>query len=221
MSRGFFVTGTDTEIGKTWAAVALMSALRRSGQRVTAMKPVAAGTEQPADAELLAAACTSAPPAHWLNPYALATPASPHIASELEGVSLDFQLIRRRFEQLTDLGDSVVVEGGGGWLAPLAEQWLVSDLAVALELPVILVVGLRLGCLSHALLTARQIAADGVHLAGWIGNTLPPAMAHLEANMEFLRQHLPAPCLGILPILAAPEDGAQYLDVTAVNTARR
>lgn len=218
MTRGWFITGTDTEIGKTWVAVALIRALAHAGVRASAMKPVAAGLEPPTDADLLARACPEPPPGELLNPYGLEAAVSPHIAAREQGVTIDLEAIAAAFDRLA-AGGPVVVEGVGGWLAPLTPDRTVSDLARRLDLPVILVVGLRLGCLSHALLSARQIQADGARLAGWVGNTLTPEMSRLEDNVQTLRARLPAPCLGILPALKAPSRGAPHLDVEALLRA--
>lgn len=221
MSQGLFITGTDTEIGKTWAAVALIHALVESGARVTAMKPVAAGIDEPSDAALLAEACSEPPQPALLNLYSLPQPVSPHLAARSAGVVINPQRIAEACQQAGAHHDWLVVEGVGGWLVPLGEDLLVSDLARSLGFPVVLVVGLRLGCLNHALLSARQIERDGLPMAGWIGNTMDPDMLRLDDNVTTLRQQLAAPCLGILPRLTHPREGAGKLDIGLLRPGDR
>lgn len=203
---GFFVTGTDTEIGKTFATCTLLRQLGGSGLRVAGMKPVASGCVRNAAGELdnedvlaHAAASTVSAPRTLTNPYAFLPPISPHLAAAQAGVNIDLALLRERYQQLAALADIVLVEGAGGWLAPLDEQHSMADLARALELPVILVVGVRLGCLNHALLTVRAIEASGLRLAGWLANCVDPAMRALEDNLAYLDAHIGAPCLGVIP----------------------
>lgn len=215
-----FIAGTDTGIGKTHAACALIHALRAQGLRVCGMKPVASGCRDTPDGlrnddALALLAAGSAPLAYEaVNPLALREPLSPHLAARLEGVRIDPAPLRAAFERLRASHDRVVVEGVGGWMVPLAPGLLASALPRQWELPVVLVVGLRLGCLNHALLSARAILADGCTLAGWIGNRIDPAMAAVEDNLQTLRQLLPAPCLGVLPFGLAPEAAAARLDLT-------
>lgn len=203
---GYFITGTDTEVGKTVATCALLRALARSGQRVVGMKPVASGCVRNAQGELdnedvLAhAAASNVQAARALtNPYAFEPPISPHLAAAEAGVRLDIDLLATRYQALAATADIVLVEGAGGWLAPLDEQHSMADLAGRLGLPVILVVGMRLGCLNHALLTARAIMASGLPLAGWVANCVDPAMRAREANLAYLDSHIPAPRLGVIP----------------------
>ncbi len=204
MGTGVFITGTDTEIGKTHVSVALLHALRAAGLRAVGMKPVASGcTATPQglrndDALALQAASSGAPAYALVNPLAFAAAISPHLAAAAEGCSITLDAVRQAHAQLCVQADCCVVEGVGGWLAPLSDTLVAGDLARALDLPVILVVGLRLGCLNHALLSARAIVADGCRLLGWIGNTLDAAMPALEGNIATLRARLPAPCLGIV-----------------------
>ncbi len=215
--RGFFVTGTDTGVGKTRVAGALIRALRAQGLRVAAMKPVSAGSapgELNEDVTALMEAADVAADLHDVNPYAFAEPIAPHIAAERAGVRIELGVIAAAYARLAAAADVVVVEGAGGWRVPLNEAQDMADLAQALGLPVVLVVGLRLGCLSHALLTAESIAARKLPWAGWVGNHIDPAMACQKANLDALRARLPGPCLGVSPFLLDPVstvDGPQWL----------
>jgi len=205
VTAAVFIAGTDTGIGKTHAACTLLHALRAAGYSACGMKPVASGCfETPEglrndDALALQAASSTMPPYALINPIALRDPLSPHLAAAHAGVEIALAPLRAAFDQLSGTHQKVVVEGVGGWLVPLAPGLLAADIAKQWRLPVILVVGLRLGCLSHALLTARTIEADGCRLLGWIGNGIDPAMDALDENLATLRELLPAPCLGVLP----------------------
>jgi len=201
---GLFVTGTDTGVGKTHVAVALIRGLVRDGKRVAAMKPVAAGAvREPEglrndDALQLAAAANVAAPYERVNPYCLAEPVSPHIAAEAAGIEIDPAVIRREFDQLAALADCIVVEGAGGWLAPIGGARTMEAVALALDLPIVLVVGLRLGCLNHALLTARAVRASGLELAHWVANTIEPQFERAAENVARLSAVL-GPPLAIVP----------------------
>jgi dethiobiotin synthetase len=223
MSTALFITGTDTGIGKTHAACAVIHALRATGRSVCGMKPVASGCIDTAhglrneDAlALLAASSTPVPAYESINPIALREPLSPHLAAAHESVTIELSPLRAAFDGLRERYDAVVVEGVGGWRVPLASGLLASAIASEWALPVVLVVGLRLGCLSHALLTAEAIAADGCRLVGWIGNRIDPQMAAVEENIDTLRKLLPTPCLGILPHGVAPEQASYQLDREAM-----
>jgi dethiobiotin synthetase len=204
MSRAFFVTGTDTEIGKTFATCALLHAARARGLTALGMKPVAAGAQLVGgqwineDAEALRAA-GSFDPAGALNPYCLNTPVAPHIAAAEEGVELAPAPILAALAVLRAQAEVVFVEGVGGFRVPFGPAYDSADLARDLALPVILVVGMRLGCINHALLTAEAVAARGLPLAGWIANQVAPAMLRFEENVDTLRARLAAPLLGALP----------------------
>jgi dethiobiotin synthetase len=217
-SRSVFIAGTDTGIGKTHAACALLHALRAAGHDACGMKPVASGcVETPQglrndDALALQAASSTLLPYELVNPIALRDPLSPHLAAAHDGVEISLAPLRRAFEQLTDGHQRVVVEGVGGWLVPLAPGLFAADIAKQWQLPVILVVGLRLGCLNHALLSARAIEADGCRLLGWIGNCIDPAMAAPEENLLTLCELLPARCLGVLSHGVAPMQAASRLE---------
>jgi len=201
-AKGWFVTGTDTGVGKSRASAALLHALRARHPRCVGMKPVAAGAEPDASGQLqnddtlaLRAASNVAVPPELDNPVLLADPMSPHIAAARAGRTIAIEPIVAAYRALAEHADAVVVEGAGGFLVPLTPRLTGGDLAAALGLPVILVVGLRLGCLNHALLTRDAIAARGLRLAGWIASRLDPAMPEQEANLDYLRAQLPAPLL--------------------------
>lgn len=209
MKRAWFVTGTDTEIGKTFVASALLYAARAGGRSAVGMKPVAAGTEADGsneDVEQLRAASSLDLPRELVNPYLLRSPIAPHIAAAEEGVDIDFARIHDAYAQLAAAAEVVIVEGVGGFRVPLGPDRDSADLALRLGLPLILVVGMRLGCISHALLTAEAIAARGLVLAGWVANCVAPAMARRDENIATLRRLLPAPLLGVVP--HAPAGGA-------------
>ncbi|MHA6205030.1 dethiobiotin synthase [Dyella soli] len=218
----FFIAGTDTGVGKTHATCALLHALRATGLNACGMKPVASGCVETAeglrndDALALQAASSAPMPYEWINPLALRDPLSPHLAAAHEGVEIRLAPLSEAFGRLIDIHDAVLVEGVGGWLVPLSRGLMASDIARQWQLPVILVVGMRLGCLNHALLSARAIATDGCRLVGWIGNRIDPAMAAVDENLATLRQLLPAPCLGVLPYGTPPQLAAAQLDLSAI-----
>ena len=204
--HGYFVTGTDTGVGKTTFAVALIHALQQQGLRVAAMKPVAAGGAM-IDGQLwnedvlaLRNAANVKADLHNVNPYTFASPIAPHIAAAQSGITIDLDKIVSAFAALSARADAVVVEGAGGFRVPLDVQLDTADLARALDLPIILVVGMRLGCLNHALLTAEAITHRGLKWAGWVANILDPDMPALEENIVALETRLPAPCLGRLGV---------------------
>lgn len=214
--RGFFITGTDTGVGKTLVAVALTRALVEAGKRVAVMKPVAAGTVKTADGEfnddaleLLAASNVKAP-YEDVNPYLLRTPASPHLAARTDGVAIRHDRILAAFARLRAASDLVLVEGAGGWLAPISAVETMADVAKRLDLPVILVVGLRLGCLNHALLTRESLRAHGIRFAGWVANEMPTEMALAGANIETLATRFGAGPLAVVPAGAAGADPRSF-----------
>lgn len=210
MTGGLFVTGTDTGVGKTRVAAALVRSLVKEGLRVGVMKPVAAGSETPApelqhaDALALIAASNIELPYAWVNPYCLESAIAPHIAAREQGVRIDISLIAQCYTRIAALSDHVVVEGAGGWQVPINEHQTLANVATALGLPVLLVVGLRLGCLNHALLTRDAIEAHGAPFAGWIASTIDPAMARIPENLTTLESLLEQPPLAVLPYL--PEE---------------
>jgi dethiobiotin synthetase len=203
MNRAYFLTGTDTGVGKTLAACALLHAAAAQGMRTLGMKPVAAGGSEDVDA--LVAASSVAAPRDCVNPYLLREPLAPHIAARRDGVVIDIAHIARCFGELRGLADFIVVEGVGGFRVPLDDSRDSADLAVSLGLPVILVVGLRLGCINHTLLTAEAVRARGLSLVGWIANQVDATMACVQENIAALRARLDAPLLGSVPHLAAPD----------------
>ncbi|MDQ0591083.1 dethiobiotin synthase [Variovorax paradoxus] len=223
--RRWFVTGTDTGVGKTLASSAMLSLLAASGLRAVGMKPVAAGLDEidgawrNDDVEQLRAAGNVDAPLAMRCPYLLRAPMSPHLAAREEGVRIELAPLLSAFAALSQRADAVVVEGVGGFCVPFGDELDSADLAVALGLPVILVVGLRLGCLNHALLTAEAIRARGLVLAGWIASAVEPGMLAPEANLQTLRGRLGAPLLGVVPHLAEPcaASVAQHLDLRALR----
>lgn len=214
MSGGYFITGTDTGVGKTVVGLGLMRALKERGRRVAAIKPVASGCRERDgvlcndDALRLQAEGSVGLPYSTVNPYAFASPIAPHLAAAEAGVWISIARIVEEFRGVAAQVETVIVEGVGGWRVPLDERETVADLAAALGLPVILVVAVRLGCLNHALLTVEGIHHSGVALAGWVANRLEPACTRAEANIDTLRRRIPAPLLGILPRLARPDPAA-------------
>ncbi len=207
---GFFVTGTDTDCGKTLVACGVVAALRGYGLRVGVMKPVAAGAAPgPAglrnrDALDLLAVSGLDLPYDDVNPCVYAPPIAPHIAAAQAMQPISFAPLGAAFARIAAASDAVVVEGAGGWRVPLGPDGDMADLASALGLPVLLVVGLRLGCLNHALLAAEAIGRSGCDLVGWVASVVDPAMAALDENLATLRERLAAPCWGVVPHLEAP-----------------
>lgn len=226
MTRGVFIAGTDTGVGKTRVAAALLRAWAQRGLRVAGMKPVAAGAVprgivwRSEDAETLVAAANVEAPWAWVNPYCFAAPIAPHIAAARAGVSIDLAVIRDAYCRLGERAERIVVEGAGGLLVPLGGHADMATIAQELGLPVILVVGMRLGCLNHALLTTQAIAARGLALAGWVANSIDPGMEERPANLAWLQRYIPAPCLGCLPYAVADtgQDLAADLDWPALET---
>jgi dethiobiotin synthetase len=211
---GVYVTGTDTGVGKTLASVALVHRLRTDGLRAVGMKPVASGCERTAagwrndDALRLRAASDPRPEYNALNPYALPLATAPQLAAAAAGERVEIARLIDAYRSLAAQADAVVVEGAGGWATPFDRGVEQADLVRALRLPVILVVGLRLGCLSHARLTARAIADDGLTLAGWVANAIDPQFADADAYLGLLGDALAAPCLGVLPFSATQDAAA-------------
>ncbi|MBB4657042.1 dethiobiotin synthetase [Xanthomonas sp. F14] len=212
-----YVTGTDTGIGKTMASTALLHALRRQGHTAVGMKPVASGCEHTPqgwrneDALALQAASAPQPDYATLNPYALPAPLAPELAAADVGVTLSLEPIALAFAQLRAQAEVVVVEGVGGWAAPLSADLDQADLVRALKLPVVLVVGIRLGCINHARLSAAAIAADGLDCIGWIANEVDPQMERIEENIGMLRQRLAMPCWGRIGWRPGADAAAQSL----------
>ncbi len=209
--KGLFITGTDTGVGKTGVAAALVRALVAQGHRVVVMKPVASGSQRTPeglrneDALTLMAAANVTAPYDRVNPYCFEPAISPHIAAEDADITVDLAHIRHNFDSLAASADLVVVEGAGGWLAPLGPHISISDLATTLNLPVVLVVGIRLGCINHACLTKLAIEESHATFAGWIANTIDPAMPRQKENLETLTRQLGAPPLALVPSLKPGE----------------
>lgn len=221
-----YITGTDTGAGKTHVAVALLHALRTAGLPAVGMKPLASGCEataagwRNADALALQQASDPRPPYAQVNPYALRTPTAPEIAAALDGVEVELAPLVAGFSALASGGASVVVEGVGGWLAPLSARLMQLDLVRALELPVVLVVGLQLGCINHSLLSLRALRADGVPLLGWIGSRVDAAFEYSGETEAILRQRIDAPCMGILTNDPDPGRTSATLDLAPLFQAR-
>ncbi|WP_338768554.1 dethiobiotin synthase [Massilia sp. METH4] len=219
-----FVTGTDTEIGKTLISSALLHALVQQGVKACGMKPVAAGAVlreghlHNDDCDQLEAAGNVHLPQSITTPFLLKEPAAPHIAAALEGVAIDPVPILASYLEIAAASDATVVEGVGGFRVPLTDNYDTADLAQQLALPVVLVVGMRLGCINHALLTVEAIAARGLKLVGWVANAVEPEMAFADENIEALADRIPAPLLGRVPRLAEPSAAAAagYLDFTSL-----
>ena len=200
MGAGVFVTGTDTGVGKTVVAVALLQALAARGVRAVGMKPVSAGSEpgsgRNADVVALQAASSVAAADALVNPFAFDAPIAPHIAARQEGRAIDLATLVGAYAALAQAAQAVVVEGAGGALVPLDREHDMLDIARACALPVLLVVGVRLGCLNHALLSAQAVRLRGLTLAGWVATRIDPAMSAAQASVDDLAARLPAPCLG-------------------------
>ncbi|BDY05614.1 dethiobiotin synthase [Ferrimonas sp. YFM] len=224
MTDTFFVAGTDTDIGKTLAAKALLQALNALDKRTAGYKPVAAGCHSTAeglrndDALTLQQASSLRLEYRDVNPYALTQPLSPHLAAPMDRVEIDSEVLTQGLAQLQAQADAIVVEGAGGWLVPLSDTENLNQWVMAQQLPVILVVGIRLGCLNHALLSKRVIEADGLKLVGWIANHVDPSAACQQENLDYLSRHLGAPLLGRIPYLEDTSgDIGHYLDLSPLT----
>ncbi|MEO5343454.1 MAG: dethiobiotin synthase [Gammaproteobacteria bacterium SHHR-1] len=210
MTEGYFVTGTDTDVGKTELTLGLMAALQARGKQVLGMKPVAAGCDWQqgrlvnADALRIQRQCSRPLVYEMINPIALEPAIAPHLAAAEAGVEISFDAILRPYQALRQQTDWLIVEGAGGWRVPLGRDGDMGDLAQRLGLPVILVVGMRLGCLNHALLSLAAIQAQGCPLAGWVANGIDPRMQRLEQNLASLEALIPAPCLGRIAYMQPP-----------------
>ena len=204
MTKAYFITGTDTDIGKTYIATALIEYFVSLGSKTIAMKPISAGCEvingqlKNEDALQLLAASNIEVAYNLVNPYAYAPAIAPHIAANLAGETISIANIQAAFAQLTVLADVVIVEGAGGFLVPINDSETIADLSLALNIPVILVVGMRLGCINHALLTVQSIENKGLKIAGWIANEIDSAMPYLQENIASLVRRINAPYLGFV-----------------------
>lgn len=220
MSPAFFVTGTDTEVGKTFVSVRLLHALRAAGRRVLAMKPVAAGAEQTPDGlrnddvEQLRAAASFPVVRDLMNPYIFEPPISPHLAAREAGVAIELNTLDRHLALLQEQADLVLVEGAGGWLAPLSDELTMADLAEHQHLPVVLVVGLRLGCINHALLTVEAIRSRGLPFVGWVANCVDANMNRRDDNIATLSARIGQAPLAVVPHGAPAEQVKFHLPHT-------
>lgn len=209
-----FVIGTDTGVGKTLVSCALIHALRTRGVDAVGMKPVASGawrdeggTLRNDDADALAAASAPGHPRSLTSPYLFGPPLAPHIAARIEGRTIDRAVISDAFRLLSDRAGHVVVEGVGGFVVPLSHDFTTADLATHFNVPLVMVVGLRLGCINHALLTAEAVRSRGLRMAGWVANCLADGMLEQEASIDALKDRLDAPFLGVVPRMIMPEPG--------------
>ncbi|WP_105902342.1 dethiobiotin synthase [Vibrio gangliei] len=226
MNRSFFITGTDTEIGKTFVSQRLMKALVEKGFRVSGFKPIAAGCER-LQSELqqnvwvnddaLALQQASNVPMRYVdvNPYSLRQPSSPHIAAQCDDITIDFARLNQALTTHKSLAEMTLIEGAGGWRVPLANQTYLSDWVQQQQIPVVLVVGIRLGCLNHAILTWEALKRDGVKVLGWIANCVDSEFKDIEENIAFLQQHISAPQLGEIPFIGSSREEKipQWLDI--------
>ncbi len=225
MTRGFFITGTDTDVGKTWIALGLLRAFAAAGYRTATMKPVACGVVETAeglrneDALLLQRQAGLLLDYAEINPYLFHAPIAPHLAAQDAGRCIDLSHIKALYDTVAQRADVVVVEGAGGWLVPLNENETSADLVQRLGLPVILVVGLRLGCLNHTLLTVESIARHRVRLAGWVANCITANIPQQARNIETLQARISAPLLGTIPYLAALDPNSIATLLTLPDTA--
>ena len=221
MPQSYLVTGTDTGIGKTIVSCALLSAYSARGNAVIGMKPVVTGRVcgEWADVKAIVAASSIAAPREWVNPYAFIPPISPHLAAKQAGMEIDIEIIRQAYCNLQKISDVVVVEGVGGIMAPLNDRNDVADMAYALDLPIILVVGMRLGCLNHALITEKVIQTSGLKLAGWVANQIDPQMNSFDENLHTLKERLNCPLLGVLPFErnVSTKNFSTLLDITKLE----
>ncbi|WP_066014269.1 dethiobiotin synthase [Endozoicomonas atrinae] len=225
MGKTYFVTGTDTDAGKTVVTCGLLEAARLKGLTTLALKPVSAGCHQTEsglkneDALALMEAMTLSLPYEQVNPLALEPPIAPHIAAAEVGVSMTLdRLVGYCRGALMRKNDLALIEGAGGWRVPLNSREMLTGLAKELNTPAILVVGMKLGCISHALLTVEAILRDGVRLAGWVANQMDPDMSRYDENLATLKNMIPAPCLGVVPFLSDTSSGrvAEYLDISTL-----
>ncbi len=207
---GIFVTGTDTDVGKTYISEALIKHFCRQGFQTVGMKPIAAGAEIEngrllnADVKAIVSASNVDAPIDQINPYVFAPAIAPHIAAQQVGIEIAIEPIISAFKALQQQADVIVVEGAGGFLVPINESLTMGDLAKALDVSLVLVVGVRLGCISHALLTVQSIEAKGLHLIGWVANRIEPNMPALEENIATLKAMIKAPCVADVAWNQAP-----------------
>jgi dethiobiotin synthetase len=201
LKQAFFITGTDTDVGKTYVACKLINDYVAQGYKVVGMKPVAAGGDfvdgkwLNEDVLKLEAASNIKAPRELVNPYSFKEAIAPHIAAEKSGVEIKIEVIQQAFKQLVDMADIVIVEGAGGFLVPINSEETMADLAAALDIPIILVVGMKLGCINHSLLTVEAIQARNLNLHGWIANNIEPDMAFCDENIATIAQKIHTNCM--------------------------
>lgn len=225
MMKALFIAGTDTEVGKTVVSKAILSAVGSQGHSTIGYKPVAAGCEKTAegwrnsDALHLQEAATVDVDYDLVNPYAMSLPASPHIAALADGVAVDYEKLSSVLKQHQDNSDFVLVEGAGGWRVPVSESDCLSTWVKQEALPVVLVVGIKLGCLSHAMLTAEAIKADGLELVGWVANRINPGVEHYSDIIKMLEQKMGAPKLGEIPYVPSckKKNIGKYINLDVLN----
>ncbi|MCG3772930.1 MAG: ATP-dependent dethiobiotin synthetase BioD 1 [Nitrosomonadaceae bacterium] len=225
MSVGYFITGTDTNVGKTLVSCTLIHALSACGKAVVGMKPVAAGHGDDGawmDVEMLIAASNVSAPRSLINPYALIRRTAPHIAAIEMGIEIDTAVILKACRGLQDIAEIVIVEGIGGFRVPLNNRHDAGDMARSMGFPVILVVGMRLGCLNHALLTAEAVQSVGLPLAGWVANQIDPQMLDFDENVRALQQRLTCPLLGVLPFTPGviAQEFTSLLDISSLQQVK-
>lgn len=225
MARGFFITGTDTDVGKTTVALGLMAAFQQKGFTVAAMKPVSAGCVQTEnglrndDALKLMQQADVDLPYETINPYAFEPAIAPHIAAADVNVEMSIDIIVDAYKVIADKVDVVIVEGAGGWLVPFNETQTMADVAIQLALPIINIAGIRLGCLNHTLLTTQSISLNSLPLAGWIANHISEKTSRDDENIKTLQDRLSSPCLGNVPYLenSNSETVSKFLTITALS----
>lgn len=212
MTQSYFIVGTDTNVGKTYVASALIRHFVNAGFKTVGMKPIASGCAMNAQGEwvnddvlALSSSSNVTAPQHLINPYRFTPAIAPHIAAEEAGVVTDCNVITQAYDALEKLAEMVIIEGAGGFFVPINAQETLADLAVMLNLPIILVVGMRLGCINHALLTVAAIQARGLTLAGWVANQLEPDMPMFAENLTSLQKRIAAPCLSVVHWHKKPE----------------
>lgn len=222
---GYFITGTDTDVGKTYVSLALMQAFKSQGKLVAGMKPVSAGCNHTKsglrndDAVKLQREASIDVPYNIVNPYAYEPAIAPHIAAHELGDKIKLDKIAACYDVISKQSEIVIVEGAGGWLVPINDSETMADIAIRLQLPVVLVVGMRLGCLNHSLLSAASIIASGLTLAGWVANHVSGPMEKSQDNIKSLKHLIPAPLLGVIPYSAncTPKNSAQQLDTAMLE----
>ncbi|GAA0853308.1 dethiobiotin synthase [Aliiglaciecola litoralis] len=220
MTQSLFITATDTDAGKTLIAQSILRLANAKGKTTLGYKPISAGCQQTAnglrneDAEILQQQATLSVAYEQVNPIAFVDPVAPHLAAQKCGETIELSQIQRGYQSLFELGaDLLVVEGAGGWRLPLGQGMFLSDFVRDAQIPVVLVVGLKLGCLNHALLTYQALLHDGVNVVGWIANQIDPDMLYLQSNIDALHDLIGVPCLGVVPYLKSSQSPDSYINI--------